>query len=578
MTVPSITLNALLDRLAELKRSFGAKESLRAEKLLAQLARRRFHDASALIRFHELLLFIRAYPHNPAILQQVENLLASFHHRVAQLRAAGTEDLSALTEPEVSGIAGTSFSAIWGYDIVRHLAARYPSRVEIDWDGYENEAILASVLKIFLPLFEDGAYAEYPVPYLTWLRAAKARKERDLVWLLRRFEQYEASDKEKATLFDALKLWVHWELGNSQATRTKMRRRVSKIFYHDRPLLSRKDVSLAQELEESSPLLLRKLSRADGEKLLLQGRDTMAVRYRELHGFTYGDAQRVMRSAVGRGVEIFFWGVPAARRLPLLGYHAMLICKNGVPAGYAEALSLCERTECGLNLFYTFRDGESAWIFARLLRLFRQYLGITVFSIDPYQLGFNNEEGIESGAFWFYRKLGFRPVRPELGLMVLNEERKIAARPVYRTPPRTLRQLATGHLLYETPAATPSGEWDKFHIRNIGLTIQRRMAERFDGDEQQMRHACASRVAQALDIQVENWNASEQRAFSELALVLDLIPDLSRWSEDEKRATIRIVRAKAGADETQYVRLLQSHVRLRAQLINLGSSNDVSKQ
>lgn len=578
MTVPSITLDALLDRLAELKRSFGAKESLRAEKLLARLARRRFQEASALIRFHELLLFIRAYPHNPAILQQTEDLLASFHHRVEQLRAAGTEDLSALTEPEVSGIAGTSFSAIWGYDIVRHLAARHPSRVELDWDGYENEAILVSVLKIFLPLFEDGAYAEYPVPYLKWLRAAKARKERDLAWLLRRFEQYKASDKVKVTLFDALKLWVHWELGNSQATRTKLRRRAGKIFYHDRSLLGRKDVSLARELAESSPLPVQKLSRADGEKLLRQGRDTMAVRYRELHGFTYGDAQRVMRADVGRGVEIFLWGVPSGRRLPLLGYHAMLICKNGVPAGYAEALSLGERTECGLNLFYTFRDGESAWIFVRLLRLFRQSLGIKVFSIDPYQLGFNNEEGIESGSFWFYRKLGFRPVQPNLASLVLNEERKIAARDGYRTPPRILRQLAAGHLLYETPAAKPSGEWDNFHIRNIGLTIQRRMAQSFHGDEQQMRHACASRVAQALNIQTANWNASEQRAFSELALVLHLIPDLSRWSEDEKRAIIRIIRAKAGADEVQYVRLLQRHAKLRAQLIKLGSSEDLSKQ
>jgi hypothetical protein len=44
----------------------------------------------------------------------------------------------------------------------------------------------------------------------------------------------------------------------------------------------------------------------------------------------------------------------------------------------------------------------------------RQLLGVEVFSLDPYQIGHENEEGIESGAFWFYRKLGFRPVRPEL--------------------------------------------------------------------------------------------------------------------------------------------------------------------
>jgi hypothetical protein len=52
-----------------------------------------------------------------------------------------------------------------------------------------------------------------------------------------------------------------------------------------------------------------------------------------------------------------------------------------------------------VNLFYTFRDGESAWIYARLLRFLRQHLNVSVFSVEPYQLGSHNEEGIEAGAF-----------------------------------------------------------------------------------------------------------------------------------------------------------------------------------
>ncbi|HEY0408391.1 MAG TPA: hypothetical protein VGC89_21835 [Pyrinomonadaceae bacterium] len=572
----SNNIKAALDRLEELKRRFGTSESRSVEKTLAQLAARRFTDAASLIRFHEILLFLRAYPHSPATLRQAEDLLDSFHQRVEHLQTAGAEDLYALTEPEVSGIAGTSFSALWGYDIVRHLNARHPMRVEIDWQDYEGAATLIAVLKILLPFFEDGAYVEYPVPYLKWLRAAKARGERDLACLLRCFEHYDVSPKEKAALFEALKIWVHWELGNSQATRTKMRRRARRIFYHDRPLLGRRDVSLARELDDTSPLPLTKLSRVEGETLLALGRDTMTVRYRELHGFTYGDARRVIRVDAGRGVEFYIWGVPARRRLPLLAYHSVLICKNGVPAGYSESLSLFERSECGLNLFYTFRDGESAWIYARLLRLFRQYLGVTVFSIDPYQLGFKNEEGIASGAFWFYRKLGFRPIQAKLARLVLNEERRIAARPGYRTPARALRQLATGHLLYETPAAKHRGDWDGFHIRNIGLAIQRRMVERFDGLEQKMRRACVSRVARVLGAQTNNWNDDERRAFSDLALVLDLIPDLSRWSHEERQAVVRIVRAKAAAKELRYARLLQRHSKLRARLIEIGSTDYLS--
>jgi hypothetical protein len=61
--------------------------------------------------------------------------------------------------------------------------------------------------------------------------------------------------------------------------------------------------------------------------------------------------------------------------------------------------------------------------------LLRQVLGLSCFTVDPYQIGYHNEEAIESGAFWFYRKLGFRPLRPELRRLVEKEEEKSVPRP-----------------------------------------------------------------------------------------------------------------------------------------------------
>src|SRR5205085_11971664 len=96
-----------------------------------------------------------------------------------------------------------------------------------------------------------------------------------------------------------------------------MRLPMREIFYQRTPLLSRRDVSLEREFA-SPPLPVKKLSRQMGERLLAQGRDTMAVRFRELHGFTYGDAETVWRADAGRGLVFYVWGVPAARRLPTL--------------------------------------------------------------------------------------------------------------------------------------------------------------------------------------------------------------------------------------------------------------------
>ena len=149
-----------------------------------------------------------------------------------------------------------------------------------------------------------------------------------------------------------------------------------------------------------------------------------------------------------------------------------MIYKNGVAIGYFEGLSLFERMESGFNLYYTFRDGETAWLYARVLNVMHHFAGVTAFSLDPYQIGFENEEGIESGAFWFYRKLGFRPTDPEVLKLALKEEQKLRTRKGYRTSAATLRKLARSPMIFELDEEH-AGDWDNFQIRKIGFKVQR---------------------------------------------------------------------------------------------------------
>jgi hypothetical protein len=356
-------------------------------------------------------------------------------------------------------------------------------------------------------------------------------------------------------------------LSNSKASRTRNMRRVKEVCYHREPLIRRSEVSLDREFE-SPAIPLIKLSQSEGKAAQDMLRDTTTVRYRELYGITHGDPRTVLLAYVGRGVEIFLWGLPPDRRLPIRAYHAGFTLKNGVPINYIEGITICERMEIGFNTFYTFRDGESAWVYATVLRLLHQVTGVTCISIDPYQLGFNNDEAIDSGAFWFYRKLGFRPTQPKLARLMAFEERKIASTPGYRTPSRVLRRLSAGNVVYEAPG-TPRGAWDRFSIRNLGLAVQRRMAAEFNGNSQNIRRASVSEVSSALGVDLGK-RENERRSFEELALVLALIPELAEWSQREKEALIQIIRAKSGADESRFARLLQRHSRLRAVLIRIG--------
>jgi hypothetical protein len=171
-------LNRLLEQLEPAKRRVGEIDPAYLTKLLAAGGRQKFSDANSLARFHDVLVFLLAFPPNQAVLRRVESLLAAFSKRVARLQASGV-DLSVLDEEELAGIAGTTLSAVWNYDEVVWLVKRFPTAVEIDWDGYHKTERLAAALPRFMPLLEEDAWVEAEVPYRRWLQAASAVK----IWL-----------------------------------------------------------------------------------------------------------------------------------------------------------------------------------------------------------------------------------------------------------------------------------------------------------------------------------------------------------------------------------------------------------
>ena len=565
--MPSTKTKALLDRLDDAKRSFSSGTQKDTEKILARIARHKIGDAESIVRFHELLLFVCAYPQSARVKQVTESLLKSFHKRVESLRDAEV-DLDSLERPEVSGIAGTSVTDTFGFFIVQWLSRLHPTQLALDWDWFEDENRLAQTWPRFMPLLEDDAAVEANVPYQAWLRAARPAGMKDLRWLLQQFESAPKTEKEKAEIYDSQQVYVRWT-PLYRATRTGMRLPVRKVFFHREPLIRRRDVSLRTELEKPSPTL-QLLTPKQGEAILDMAREASTVRYRELYGFTHGDAKRVFKTNIGRGVDIFVMGLPAEWRLPLRAYHAAMIFKNGVPIGYFEGLSLFERMESGFNLYYSFRDGETAWLYARTLNIFRHLLGVTAFSLDPYQIGHENEEGIESGAFWFYRKLGFRPTKPDIRKLVAREEEKLEARPAYRTSARTLRKLAAGSMIFEMDQSRV-GDWDQFQVRKIGLAVQLQMAAKFSGEAERLRNESVKTVVRTLKTDPARWDSDELTALRDFAVVLSLVPDLGRWSTVEKQQLVQIVQAKAGRDEARYLKLMQKHIRLRKEITRLGS-------
>jgi len=556
-----------LHQLEDAKRRYTRGEPVAFEPLLRGLGRSRFNDPAQLIRFHDLLLFLRAFAPSARVISLADRLLRTFAQRVRRMEESGA-DMSAFEPEDVSGMASTTVWDTFTYEVARWLWRKYPGSLTAELDEEEHSGRMAATFPRFLPLLEDDSLVEADVPYLKWLHAADRGK--DLKWLMDRFEKLPLPISHKTEIYDALGTTLKWDLGSSPASRTLSRWPVKRHFFHRAGFLQRRDVSLERELA-SPDISFRRLSRREAEKVLDMERTAVTIRYRELWGTTRGDPAQVIEARPGRGVSIFLWGLAPDRRLPLRAYHAGLTVKNGVPIGYIEDIGLFEWVEIGFNTFYAYRDGESAWIYSKILHLFKQLYGYTCFSVYPYQLGAGNEEAIKSGAFWFYRKLGFRPGRPELLALAEREEAKIASDPKHRTSAATLRKLAAGHVFYEI-AGTRRGLFDRFSTRNLGISVQHEMARKCDGDPEAFRRTARQRLAQILGIGLERWTQLEQKAFDDWAAALAPVPGLARWSDEEKRALVRIIRSKAAKEETAYLRRLQAHDRLKRAILELGSA------
>jgi hypothetical protein len=596
----------LLIELESAKNRFDSGHATVIAKLLAQLSKLQFTDPHQLIRLHECLLFLRAFPHAASQIHRIESLLDTFYRRVEELVALGA-DMSLFDDFDTAGIAGTTMQDTLSFDVAHWLTRRTPGNVEIAWhdywDDYNGERARGNTWPRFIPLLEEDADVEANIPWASWIDAARGR-QKPLPWLLSRFAQLRLSARQCSELYDSLRLPIHWSLENLKLSRTRNWTSPRRFYFHSAPLIQRSEVSLSNELAQPAPKL-EKLSLAAGQAVMRAIREIMVVRYRELYGTTLGDPRSVARADLGRGVIMHFWGLPPDRRLPLRAYIAGYTQKNGVPINYIEAIGLCEWIEVGFNTFYTYRQGETAWVYAQALRCLRALTAAKCISIYPYQIGQNNDEAIDSGAFWFYRKLGFRPARPDLQKLCEREEKRIAANSKYRTPARILKRLAEAHMFYDlsdekvgldfvlkgrnfsraTPISKSSrtiagtettGPWDTFSVRKLGMRINRRMAQRFEADISKIRQISIANVARALRINPARWTVIQQEALANWSLVLAPIPDLAHWSSEEKRQLVKTIRAKSAGDEMRYLRQTQKHTRLRAELLRLGSLTNLS--
>ncbi len=552
--------STLLRRLEKLKTAYGNDAPGQKLELLRPLERRRLQKPTEVYRLHEVLCFLHAYPDSKPILHQVEQMLAGFSQRADLIRHR-----RALAD---TGIAGTTIYYSFFSPTAQWIVKRFPDCLTIDWADFDNKDKLVELLPFLLPYSESYALEMLSYSAQEWLERLKGNRETDAAFLVRRFASYGAGSVTREKLYDELDIPMRLVPGRGTPTRTNVKFAGLSEVFHDRPL-ARVRPDLRQEMRRL-PLRVRTLSPREGQRLIDMAVEAMITHARDLDAFAYGDKNSVTLVDYGQGMQFATMGMIPERRYLLESVCGFLALTNGVPIGYVGAVSLFNSAEINYNVFETFRGAEAALIFGRALAVARHLFGAATISIDPYQLGHDNTEGLQSGAWWFYYKLGFRPEDSNVRRHVRSELRCLRTNPRYRSSVSTLQKLTSAPMFLYLHR-TKQDVLSKMSLGEVGLKISRLLADRFGADREKGVRTLSREAARLLGVRSQrSWSVSERQAWERWSPLILTLPSIARWKTAEKRALAEVARAKGGRHESDYFTLFNRHRRLRRAILKLG--------
>jgi hypothetical protein len=553
---------ALLRELAGLRLAFGAAPARRKRELIAALDRAALPSARDVVELHELLLFWRAYPDDAELLAVVERSLERFGRR-RDLRRHRRE----LGD---SGLAGCDIAYPFFFHTAVRLATRFPANLVLDWPAWEAKRELEDLLHLLLPYAETPWVDEASYAPRDWLAQLKGPDEGDGAFLARRFAALAGDSFVREAFYERLSPPLVLRGDDATPARTHAKAAVGRVVFQRGPLDGERP-DLARFVP-AARVRVRALPPREGARYVELARDAMVTRSRDLDAFAHGDARDVRLAECADGLAFAIIGQIPERRLLLESVYGALTLKNGVPIGYVLLSSLFGSTEIAYNVFDTYRGAQAATVFAWVVATARAVFGATTYSIDPYQLGsFGNREGLDSGAWWFYYKLGFRPRDVGVKRILRGELAAMRREPAHRTDVATLERLAAEHLFFELGGARGVA-LGALSPGRIGRTLAERLAGRY-GAERERGVAEAEAEARAL-LGVRSfagWTTEERLWWRRWSPLVGTIPGLARWSAAERRALARVIRAKGGRRESDYVRRLEAHSKLRRALLALAT-------
>ncbi|CAG0992688.1 hypothetical protein BURK1_02356 [Burkholderiales bacterium] len=533
---------------------FGRGTLMLRRAALDDASRRGFADARALLDYHDLMLFVRAHPATPREYARAGGELARVAgalRAVAERGRAGERRALAQT-----GVAWSEVKACFGLPIARWLVVRHPGAARLDAID-DHPLPLAEAIAPALPPLQSDVAGGGSLDGDGIVAAFAGTGDR-LAWLVRTFDALPASGAVRERLFEATGAWTTIALRGSSLSRTFLRGPAHAPFVVRR---LEREVDLAAALLAPLPRATPP-SPAKRAAIVDASRGTLAVLGRETDAMSTTTARDTELHRLGRGVSIALHAPAAGRRGALDAHVGFVLYRNGVPVAYGGGWPFAGGCRIGVNVFPAFRGGESAWLFAQVLRAYRQRFGVTRFVVEPSQYGEGSREGLVSGAFWFYWRLGFRPVVARIRALAEREAAMLADDPRHRAPIAVLRRFTASDLALDVvPGPAPPDPVVLAERASAWL------AKRGRGDPARAEREAIA-VAERLLGRAAPRAGAVHEAWRAWAPLLAQCDAIARWP-DAARAGVAAVLAAKARDEFAYQRRLLGHTRLCAALRDL---------
>jgi hypothetical protein len=530
-----------------ISRTFGKTATWRKGSLLRKIAKTKRFKPRDLLVLHDTLDFMRAYPDDADLRRRVLDQVARLREHAGPARLRNT------------GFPGSTNTYAYSYGVLQQMVGFFPGCLEVDWEEVEDEQPLLDALELLVTPGENQGLEDIRITLREWLDRCKADPGRtDLEFLLDLFDRSPLPPQVRVHLFETCDLPVRYDLRVPGTGRCEVSWPAGTIHYQKRDV-ARERFPLAPRIRR--PIgTLETLDVRSGAALVGRSLAALCSRNLEIYPLIYANSRDVVYARCGRGLHLALVGVQPEFRSPLESLYFFLLLKNGVPIAYGPASVFAGCCEMGINLFPEYRGGEIRYLYAQFMRVLHHHLGVEYFFLTSYGMGEGNEDAIKSGAFWFYRKLGFRAANPDVEALARREEARMREEPGYRSDRRMLRRLAptAAYLDLSDGRRTP------VDFGRLGIAQSRYLTEEFGGDRERGETRGAARGARVLKVD------RAARATRRLAPLLGMIPDLGRWSARDRARLARALRAKDGRSEVAAARLFNAHETFRAAIDRLG--------